>query len=413
MNTVKLLTVDTIEGARQKLLNSISISELPLEQIELRQALGRLLAKDILAPEDVPNFRRSTVDGYAVVSADTVGAGESFPVFLRFIAAVEMGKPAGLSLVRGECAYVPTGGMIPDGADAMVMVEYSEVIDDAQIVLYESVAVGNHIACVGEDIKQGQLLLRRGTKLRSQEIGALAAVGVTEVPVYLPLRISIISSGDELVLPPVPPGPGEIRDVNSLALEALAKESYYQVVGLRTIRDDEKELEAAVRDAMEKSDVVALSGGSSQGTKDMTAKIFSRIADPGVFTHGLAVKPGKPAVLGYDEKTDTVLAGLPGHPVSALIVFRILFSWLARQLAGQKEPFPVPAKISCNLASSPGRTSYQPVILHPCKDGYLAEPVFGKAGMITTLTKSDGYIVIDLNKEGLEKGDAVLVFPWV
>ena len=426
---MKLLTVDTIDEARRKLLDCITASrearrearhELDSEEVETGMALGRILASDITAPEDLPNFRRSTVDGYAVFSADTVGAGESLPVLLRLAGAVEMGKPAGLSLARGQCAYVPTGGMIPDGADAMVMVEYTEALDGTggrEIAVYESAAVGSHVARVGEDIARGELLLRRGTSLRFREAGALAAVGITRVPVYVPLRISIISSGDELVRPPRgepsgKPSPGEVRDVNTPALEALAKESYYRVVGVRTVRDDEGELEAAVRDAMEKSDVVALSGGSSQGTKDMTARVFSALASPGVFTHGLAVKPGKPTVLGYDEKTGTVLAGLPGHPVSALMVFRILFSWLTARLTGRGEPFPVPARISCNLAGSPGRTGYQPVVLRPHDGGYLAEPVFGKAGMIATLTRSDGYIVIDLNREGLKKGEAVQVFPW-
>jgi len=412
---MRLLTVDTIDVARQKLLQAwADRGELPQEQTEPRLALGRILARDIFATEDVPNFRRSTVDGYAVVSADTVGAGESLPVLLRPVGAVEMGKAANLSLGRGECAYVPTGGMVPDGADAMVMVEYSETVHEREIAVYESAAVGNHIARVGEDLAKGELLLRRGTNLRSQEMGALAAAGVTQVPVYMPLRISIISSGDELVAPSTSPRPGEVRDVNSLALEALARESHYRVIDVRTVKDDEKALEAAVLDAMGKSDVVALSGGSSQGNKDLTAMVFSTLASPGVFTHGLAVKPGKPTILGYDGKTDTLLAGLPGHPVSALMVFRILFSWLAMRLTGQSEPLPIPAKISCNLAGSPGRTCYQPIALRHCDQGggYLAEPVFGKAGMISTLTKADGYIVIDLNKEGLEKGDTVQVFPW-
>ena len=413
---MKLLTVDTIEEARRKLLNcGIARSGLSCERLEIRHALGRVLAEDITAPEDVPSFRRSTVDGYAAISADTAGAGEALPVLLRLVGAVEMGKAAGFGLSRGECAYVPTGGMIPDGADAMVMVEYCEEVDGAgrrEIAVYESSAVGSHVMRIGEDLRQGEILLRRGAKLRHREIGALAAAGIARVPVYLPLRITVISSGDELVSPNERPALGEVRDINTLALGALARESGYRVVDARVIGDDEKALEEAVREAMEKSDVVALSGGSSQGAKDFTAKVFSGIADPGVFTRGLAVKPGKPTILGYDSKTDTVLAGLPGHPVSALMVFRILFSWLARQLTGQKEPSPIPARITCNLANSPGRTCYQPVALHPGEGGYLAEPVFGKAGMITSLTKADGYIVIDLDKEGLKKGEAVQVFTW-
>jgi molybdopterin molybdotransferase len=255
-------------------------------------------------------------------------------------------------------------------------------------------------------------LLHRGTKLGSREIGALAAAGICEVPVFLPLRLSLISSGDELIAPALKPRPGEIRDINSLALEALAGSSGYQVLGSQTLPDDEAALENAVREAMQTSDVVVLSGGSSQGAKDLTAQVFSSLAQPGVFTHGLAIKPGKPTILAYDHETDTILAGLPGHPVSALLVFRVLFSWLARRLSGEREPFPIQAKISCNIAGAPGRSTYQPVALRPGPEGYLAEPVFGKSGMISTLTNSDGYIVIDLNKEGLLEGEDVWVYLW-
>ncbi|MCL2600154.1 MAG: molybdopterin molybdotransferase MoeA, partial [Treponema sp.] len=262
---MKLLTVDTIEEARRKLLGCVGHWELSRGQVETGPALGMVLAVDVFAGGDVPGFRRSSVDGYAVVSADTAGAGEALPVLLRLVGAVEMGKSAGLSLGRGECAYVPTGGMIPDGADAMVMVEYCEAVGGTgEMAVYESVAAGAHVVRVGEDIGRGELLLRRGTRIRSGEIGVLAAAGITRVRVYLPLRITIISSGDELVPPAALPGPGEVRDVNTPALRAVAGESYYTVVGTRTVRDDEKALSAAVRDAMRESDVVVLSGGSSQ-----------------------------------------------------------------------------------------------------------------------------------------------------
>jgi molybdopterin molybdotransferase len=405
---MKLLTVDTIDEARVKLLNCVNHWKVPVNRLEIAKILGRILAEDLYTPEDIPPFRRSTVDGYAVIAADTSGAGESIPVYLKLAGAVEMGKAAGFSLKSGQCAYVPTGGMIPDGADAVAMVEHCEPFGD-EVAVYESAAVGSHAARIGEDAQKGSILLRRGTRIRPQEIGALAAAGIAEAPVYAPLRLALISTGDELAAPSAQMRPGEIRDINTQALGALAAETGYHVSSARIVKDDETLLEAAVREAMQTSDIVAISGGSSQGTKDVTAQVISRAASPGIFTHGLAIKPGKPTILGYDRASDTVIAGLPGHPVSALVVFRVMLSWLVRQLTGEKEPYTVPAKISGNLAASPGRTVYQPVAVRRGDDGYNAEPVFGKAGMISTLTAADGCIVIDLNKEGLREGEAVEV----
>jgi molybdopterin molybdotransferase len=409
---MKLLTVDTIDEARRKLLACARDLKIPVEQAPVTQARGRILARDIAASEDIPDFRRSTVDGYAVVSADTAGAGEAAPVFLSVAGTVEMGRAAGFSLGRGQCAYVPTGGMIPEGADAMVMAEHCEPFDEKSAAVYESAPAGGFVARIGEDAKKGAVLLRRGVKIRPAEMGALAAAGIAEVPVYAPLRIVIISTGDELVSPREKPRPGEVRDVNSWALAALAEQSGFRVAGSCTIKDDRPALENAVREALRSGDVVVLSGGSSQGVKDMTADIFAALARPGVFCHGMAIKPGKPTVLAFDRETGVILAGLPGHPVSALIVFKVLFSWLVQTLTGRSPPFPIPAKMSCNLAGSPGRTVYQPVKLRRTDKACIAEPVFGKAGMISTLTGSDGYVIIDLNREGLQKGEDVLAYLW-
>ena len=409
---MKLLTVDTLGQAREKLLCRAKSLPLKRETIPLCEIQNRIptaiLAEDMYASSDIPGFRRSVVDGYAVVAADTAGAGEAIPVFLKPAGSVCMGKPAGFSIQSGECGYVPTGGMLPDGADAVVMVEYCENAG-RDVAVYEAVAPGAGMVLAGEDIRKGELLLRQGKALRPQEGGALAAAGITLVPVFVPLKLTLISTGDELVPPEQNPNPGEVRDMNSHALKALAVKRGFNVVSARVLPDDEGRIEAAVREAMTASDVVVVSGGSSQGDKDTAAAVMDRAAKPGVFTHGLALKPGKPTILGWDEESRTVLAGLPGHPVAAMMVFELLLGWLNDTLFNVPAPFPVPAAISCNLPGSPGRAVCQPVILRLDNGAFSAEPVFGKSGMITTLTRADGYIIIDLNKEGLKKGEPVLV----
>ena len=405
---MNLLSVDTVEQAREKIWACLKNRPLKSETVSLDEGLGRILASDIFAEEDIPAFNRATVDGYAVHSADTAGAGEAIPVFLKYSGEVSMGESANFSIGSGECAYVPTGGMLPAGADAVAMVEYCETAGGT-IAVYEAAASGAGVALAGEDVKKGALLLLRGTQIRPQEAGALSATGITKFPVFVPLRLSIISTGDELVPPEQVPHSGKIRDINTNALKALGLRRGYNVVSSEIIRDNEASLEATLRHATALSDVVVISGGSSKGEKDSTASAISRAAKPGVFCHGLSLKPGKPTILGWDEESQTLLAGLPGHPVAAMVVFELLLGWLHDKLFDRPPPFAVPARISCNVPGSPGRTVCQPVILHLEGDSYLAEPVFGKSGMITTLTRADGYIMIDLNKEGLKKGESVMV----
>ena len=408
---MKLLTVDTLDEAREKILSRAKSWTLKTEMISLEEATGtgaHVLAEDVYASSDIPGFRRSTVDGYAVVAADTAGAGEAIPVYLKQAGSVLMGKPAGFSIRSGECAYVPTGGMLPAGADAVVMEEYCEN-SGGSIAVYEAAAPGAGMAEAGEDLRKGELFLHRGKVIRPQEAGALAAAGITRFSVFAPLGLSLISTGDELVPPEREPGPGEIRDINTSALTALAMKRGYRMVSAQVLPDDEARLETALREAVASSDVVIISGGSSQGEKDRTAAVIDRVAKPGVFTHGLSLKPGKPTICGWDEESRTIFAGLPGHPVAAMMVFELLLGWLADKLFDKPSPFPLPARLSCNVPGSPGRTVCQPVILRAENAAYIAEPVFGKSGMITTLTRADGYILIDMNTEGLNKGEPVMV----
>ncbi len=407
---MELLKVDTIASAREKLINIVQNSTLHTICMNLLSAHGYILSKDIFSEEQVPAFRRSTVDGYAVISKDTVGASESMPVFLEVIDEIVMGASAQKQIHSGECVYVPTGGMIPEGADAVVMVEYCEMFDTRQTAVYSSIAHGKNIVLEGEDIKKGELVIKCGTKIRPQEIGALACLGITEVDVYRPWKITIISTGDELVLPEHKPDLGKIRDINSYSLYAQAIKHGLEVIEVKVLKDDEQLLKQAIIQAMEQSDLIIISGGSSQGKKDVTNKIINEVASRGSFTHGLALKPGKPTILGYDENTKTLLAGLPGHPVAAILVFELIIIWFWKRITNQPLEKSMFAQITSNLSSAPGKMTCQLVELIKQGDEYFAKPIFGRSGLITTLTKADGYILIEQNKEGINKDEKVEVF---
>lgn len=406
---MQFLKVDTLDEAREKLLNAVQERFVKTEKINMDDAVGKCLAEDIVCPFMVPDFRRSTVDGYAVIARDTQGAGESIPVFLDIIEEVSIGKPAKKEIHSGQCAYVPTGGMIPDGADAMVMVEYTELFDETSAAVYSAVSPGRGVVQIGEDAQKGKLLLEKGTVLDARSIGVLASVGISEVEVFCPWKLTIVSTGDELIQPGKHKNPCEVYDVNTHAILALAKEHGLEVVETYALEDNEALLETTLRRAMETSDIVAVSGGSSQGKKDVTARVIDRIAVPGVWTHGLALKPGKPTIVGMDEPSGTLLVGLPGHPVAAMMVFELLIIWLKRELFNEKEKLPVPAVMESNIPGAPGKTTCQTVKLIPCDHGYLARPVFGKSGLMSTLTQADGYVMVEMNQEGIKTGETVYV----
>ena len=268
--------------------------------------MGRVLAGDIVSAEDIPGFRRSTVDGYAVLAQDTQGAAEALPVLLRVVEEVDAGQVPKHRLQSGQCAYVPTGGMIPEGADAMVMIEYCEPFGTGQIAVGQPVSPGRDVVPVGDDIRGGSVFLKKGTEVRAQEIGGLLAAGIIEIPVFAPFRVTVLSTGDELVEPGEPLGPGQMRDINSGVLKTLARQYGCDVIHTELIKDDREQLSRTIYSAMRGSDLVLLSGGSSQGNRDFTAEVIDQLAKPGVFTHGLALKPGKPTILGYDESLSLI-----------------------------------------------------------------------------------------------------------
>lgn len=406
---MELLRVDTLEEAREKLYRAVGEEWMNIREVPLEEALDRILAEDCFSVLDIPDFRRSMVDGYAVKAKDTMGAGENLPVFLKVIEDVAIGTEACSKIVPGTCAYVPTGGMIPEGADSCVMVEYCEAFDETQIAVYGAVSPGRNIVEQGEDCKKGSLLFARGTRIRPQEIGALAAEGFTSVKVFDAFRISIISTGDELTEPGSDRERGQIYDINTSALTALARKHGFVVCSRKTVKDEYDTLKRTVQEAMCTSDMVVISGGSSKGKKDMTAQVIDELAAPGVFTHGLALKPGKPTILGVDEQSRTLLIGLPGHPVAAMAVFEMLPVWLYQKLTGKSKRPAIPAVLQGNVPGTPGRKMLLFVELIPAQEGYLAKPIFGKSGLMSTMTRADGYAVIELNQEGLKTGEPIWV----
>ncbi len=407
---MELLKVDTIESAREKLIHAMQEKKPEKIRVESNKSLGYVLAEDLLAQEPVPSFRRSMVDGYAVKSADTTGASENLPVLLEIVEEVSMGVPSHGSVKNGTCAYVPTGGMIPAGADAVVMEEYCEMFDKHHLAVYDPVAYGKNVVAVGEDIRRGELVIKKGTRIRPQEIGVMASLGILDAMVYEPWTITLLSTGDELVPPFVQPLPGEVRDINSYALKAQAEVCGLKVQNVMVYKDDREVIKEAVVQSLNRSDLVILSGGSSKGKKDATSQIIDEVTDGNTLVRGLALKPGKPSIFGYDRSRAALAAGLPGHPVAAMLVFELLIVWLYKHMTHQKGGPSLFARMTANLAGAPGRATCQLVRLLKKEQEYYAEPVYGKSGLITTFTKADGYLMIGQNQEGVKKDQQVEVF---
>ncbi len=376
------------------------------ETVALIDAIGRVLSQDIAAEEYVPDFDRSTVDGYAVKASDTFGCTDAIPAILTQVGEVLMGEGADMELSAGDCVAVPTGGAVPKGADAVVMVEYSEDYGDGTIGISKSVAPGGNMIFRGDDVYPGKVILKKGRVLTSQDIGALAAIGRVEVPVVKKLTVGVISTGDELVPPEVRPGPGQVRDVNSPMLEAMLGQFGVKVINYGIVIDNELLLSERVRKAVNECDAVLLSGGSSVGVKDAACRIIESMG--ALLLHGIAIKPGKPTILG--KAGVKPLVGLPGHPVAACFITKLFVLPLLGQLMDRDmTSYTVTAKVTESISANHGRAQYHCCRLEYREDGLWAHPIRGKSGLITTLAGADGYFCISRDCEGLPKGAEVQV----
>lgn len=396
--------VVSVEEARRRVMNVFKDYTFEREAISLLESTNRILGEDIVSQIDVPEFNRSTVDGYAIKSKESHGASESMPSLFNIIGEVHMGEISKYNIKSGEAVYVPTGGMVPEGADGMVMVENTEKLDESTLMVYKSISFNENIILKGDDIKIGEIALKRGRRITPEAIGVLAALGISQVKVYKKPRFYIISTGDEIIDLDEKLEMGKIRDINSYTLYSLITRLGGEVVGRSIVRDDYELLRAKVEKATAISDIVLISGGSSVGTRDYTAQVIDSFNGKGVFVHGMSIKPGKPTIAGEGE--GKLIFGLPGHPVSSIIVFKVLVEYYIRQKMGIIDFTPkTKAVMDFNFPSSPGRETYQMVKLKE-KDGKLyATPNFGESGMITLLADADGYIVMKSYEEGIYKGE--------
>lgn len=404
----ELFTVHTPAAAWQRFLHHFQPT-VRTEPIATAAALDRVLAETVLSPQDLPDFERSTVDGYAVNAADTYGATPTLPAFLTVAGEVPMGQASTLVLGIGEAALVHTGGMIPQGANAVVMVENTQRVDAQSIEVMKPVAEGENVIQVGEDVRRGQTVLAPGRQLRPQDLGGLLALGITEIRVAVPPRVAILSTGDEVVPPEHSPAPGQIRDINSYSLAALTTRAGGVPVQYGIIPDERAALENAARRAFAEADIVVLSAGSSVSYRDMSVDVIAGLGQPGVLVHGVSVRPGKPTIIAVCDGKPVF--GLPGNPVSAMVIFDLFVTPTIGALLGVAKPSQpqVQARLARNVASTTGREDYVQVRLEQRPDGLWAAPIFGKSNLIYTLVNAEGTIKVPLDSNGVAAGEWVTV----
>lgn len=392
-------------------------SPLACEHAQLAKARGRILAEPLTSQEALPPFSRSTMDGFAVRAADTFGCSESETALLTVIGEIAMGTSGqAFSLRPGQAARIWTGGELPQKADAVVMVEYTQPFDQETVAVFRPVAPGENVIRAGEDYAPGSVVLEAGSRLRPQDLGVLSGLGITQVPVYRQPRVAILSTGDELVPPDQTPPPGKIRDINSTTLTALVEEAGGIPLPYGICTDNFDRMLALCIEALDQADVLLLSGGSSVGQRDFTQRVFATLPGSQMLVHGVSVRPGKPTILA--RQGNKALFGLPGHVASALVVFTCFVRPLLRQYSGLGPTLgltTITAITGQQIPSVIGREDYVRVRLVPQDNGAppMAMPVYGKSGLLNPLVRADGLLPVGRDVEGLDKGVETLIhlFP--
>ncbi|MEE9566310.1 MAG: gephyrin-like molybdotransferase Glp [Desulfobacteria bacterium] len=382
------------------------------EVLPLDQCVGCILSQDIVSEIDLPEFNRATMDGYAVQARSTFGASESMPALFRIVGAVEMGEVPTVSVRPGEAVRIATGGMLPDGADSVVMIEHAQALDEHTLEVFKSSVPLQHVIEIGEDFRREEQILPKGSRIRPQEMGVLAALGQTHVSVYRQPTVAIISSGDEIVPIEETPSLSQLRDVNAHTLAGLIRLSGGIPLYLGIARDNFDELHSLCKNALAESDMVLISGGSSVGSRDFTMEVIQALPAAEILVHGVSISPGKPTILATSEQKP--IWGLPGQVTSTMVVFQVMVRPMLEKIGGLSEDRlvaerEVSAVLSRNMASVQGREDYVRVKLVRRENQIYAEPILGKSGLIHTMVKADGLIKIDMNSEGLDKGTPVSV----
>jgi len=380
------------------------------ERATLAGAFGRVLSRDFISPENMPGFSRATVDGYAVRARDSFGASENMPALLEIEGEVKMGESPSITVGAGKAVRISTGGMLPQGADGVVMIEYCHLLDESTLEITKSVSPQENVIQPDDDFREGNLVLGKGRRLRAQDVGVMAGLGTAEVPVYRTPKVAIVSTGDEVIPIDRKPRRGQVRDINSYTLSAFCKHESVEPVLIGLCGDRFDDLLTMVKRGLQVADTVWVSGGSSVGTRDLTLKVLESMDDMELLVHGISISPGKPTIIA--RVGHKALFGLPGHVASAMVVAEIFLRPFLSCLSGEENPGKglhhfVKARLGRNVESASGRDDFIRVRLRREKGEWVAEPIFGKSGLISTLVEADGLLRVERNTEGLYQGDTV------
>lgn len=402
----------TVSEAQQVLIRYLNNIPLTSEEIPLSEAFDRVLAKPIYSQENLPAHPRSTMDGYAVRASDTFGASESMPCYLSISGEVLMGQTPEGEVTKGTCHKIPTGGLCPDGADSVVMFEHTVPVDETMLEVIKGVGAGTNLIQTGEDIAKENEALPAGWRLRPQDIGLLAAIGTSTVTVAKKIRVGILSTGDEIIAHTERPEPGQIRNINTLTLSGLVRQAGGVFVDYGIVSDKKDIFLPTVKKAASENDIVLFSGGSSVGVRDLGEQVIEEIGPPGILVHGVKLKPGKPVIIGLSE--DTPIFGLPGHPVSAMVCFDFFIKPAIRQLSGlpafdELSSSVIQARLTRNINSAAGRLDVIRVKIQKNDSIWEAQPIMGKSGSISTLSRANGYFLIDEDSQGVSENSIVKV----